>query len=109
MVTVQPITLEGYTFIATHVKLPKTNLLMVESSRGYVMCGALDVHLLREKLSDRGIIAARAVGVKTMEELIEGFVESCTQAAEDIGIVQGMPIKEALVKMAEFESKEDSI
>jgi uncharacterized protein YunC (DUF1805 family) len=103
MVTVQPITLEGYTFIATHVKLPKTNLLVVQSNLGYVMCGALDIPLLREKLSDRGIIAARAVGVKTMEELIDGIVESCTQAAEGIGIVNGMPIKEALVKMAEYE------
>lgn len=63
------------------------------------MCGALDVELLRTKLASRGILAARAVGVKTMEELLAGTVESCTQEAEARGIHEGMPIQEALIRM----------
>jgi uncharacterized protein YunC (DUF1805 family) len=96
---VTPIQIDGHTFVATEVRLPKTNLLVVHCHTGYVMCGALDVELLRTKLASRGIIAARAVGVKTMDELIDGQVESCTQAAEELGITIGMPITEALLRM----------
>jgi uncharacterized protein YunC (DUF1805 family) len=97
MVKVNAITVEGFPFTTTHVPLPKTNLLSIHNQVGYVMCGALDMSLLRDKLADRGIVAARATGVKTMEELLEGVVESCTQEAEKLGIVPQMSIKEALV------------
>ena len=54
------------------------------------MCGALDVALLNERLSDRNIVAARATGVRTIEELLEAPLESVTYTAEDLGIVAGM-------------------
>lgn len=104
MVRVEPIWVEGFPFTTTHVALPKTNLLMVSNDYGYIMCGALDVELLRTKLADRGIIAARATGVKTMQELIDGTVESCTQAAEELGIIPGMSMKDALRKIGEYAS-----
>lgn len=97
MVRVEPIWIDGYPFTTTHVALPKTNLLTISNAIGYVMCGALDVSLLRTELADRNIIAARATGVKTMDALIEGRVESCTQSAEQLGIQPGMSIKEALI------------
>jgi uncharacterized protein YunC (DUF1805 family) len=99
LVKVMPIQIDGHTFIATEVRLPKTNLLTVHCDSGYVMCGALDVELLRTKLASRGVLAARAVGVKTMEELLAGTVESCTQEAEARGIHKGMPVQEALLRM----------
>lgn len=63
------------------------------------MCGALDIDLLRTQLANRGIIAARAVGVRTIDDLLGGTVESCTQPAELLGIRSGMPIRDALVLM----------
>ncbi|WAH35728.1 YunC family protein [Alicyclobacillus dauci] len=105
MVKIEPIWIDGYAFTTTHVALPKTNLLMVSNSVGYVMCGALDVGLLRDKLASRGIIAARATGVKTMEELIQGNVESCTQEAEAIGITVGMSMTDALKRIGEAERR----
>jgi uncharacterized protein YunC (DUF1805 family) len=106
---VEPIWVENYPFTATHVALPKTNLLVVSNHIGYVMCGALDISLLREQLAHRGIIAARATGVKTMAELLEGTVESCTQTAESLGIQAGMPIQAALELLGqeEMRQKED--
>jgi uncharacterized protein YunC (DUF1805 family) len=101
MVKVEPIWLGKYQIIAIDVQLPKTNLLVLQANDGYVMCGALDIQLLRNKLAHRGILAARAVGVKTIDELLNGQVESCTQAAESIGIEPGMAIKEALILMLE--------
>ena len=63
------------------------------------MCGALDVALLNERLSERNIVAARATGVRTIEELLEAPLESVTYTAEDLGIVAGMTGREAILKM----------
>lgn len=99
MVSVEPIVIEGHTFIATSVSLPKTTLLTVSNENGYIMCGALDVALLNNRLADRQIIAGRALGVRTIEQLLESPLESITKAAEQLGIVIGMKGKEALLKM----------
>lgn len=94
-----PITIEDKQFIAITVKLPKTNLMAVTNDIGYIMCGALDVALFNEKLKDRGIVAGRAVGVRTIEQLLEAPLESVTFEAEKFGIIKGMKGKDALVKM----------
>ncbi|MGG0738347.1 YunC family protein [Niallia taxi] len=99
MVEVYPIVIEEQTFIAVSVQLPKTNLLVVKNNKGYIMCGALDVGLLNEKLKDRKVIAGRAVGVKTIEQLLEAPLESVTYEAENLGIHKGMIGKDALLKM----------
>jgi uncharacterized protein YunC (DUF1805 family) len=99
MVEVYPIVIEEQTFIAVSVQLPKTNLLVVKNDKGYIMCGALDVSLLNDKLKDRKVIAGRAVGVKTIEQLLEAPLESITYEAENLGIHEGMIGKEALLKM----------
>ncbi|CAH1200427.1 hypothetical protein PAECIP111893_01373 [Paenibacillus plantiphilus] len=86
----------GITVLGVEVKLPKTTLLAISTDRGYIMCGALDVALLNERLKDRGIVAARAVGVRTLEELMEAPMESVTGAAETLGITIGMKGTDAL-------------
>ncbi|RAK18636.1 uncharacterized protein YunC (DUF1805 family) [Anoxybacillus vitaminiphilus] len=99
MVIVTPVFIENHPFIAISVQLPKTNLLAVAGDKGYIMCGALDVGLLNEKLKSRGIIAGRAVGVRTIEQLLEAPLESVTIAAEELGITVGTKGKDALLKM----------
>ncbi|WP_110113779.1 DUF1805 domain-containing protein [Bacillus sp. CGMCC 1.16541] len=99
MVTVIPIVIEGHPFTAVTVVLPKTTLLTVSSDKGYIMCGALDVGLLNEKLKDRQIIAGRSVGVRTIEQLIDAPLESVTVEAERLGIFAGMRGRDALLKM----------
>ncbi|WP_428911142.1 YunC family protein [Niallia sp. Krafla_26] len=99
MMNLTPIVIEGHTFLSISVKLPKTNLLVVSSDKGYIMCGALDVALLNDKLKDRKIIAGRATGVKTIEQLLEAPLESVTYEAEALGIHKGMIGKVALLKM----------
>lgn len=99
MIDLSPIEINGHTFLAVSVLLPKTTLLAVSSDKGYIMCGALDVGLLNDKLKDRKIIAARAVGVRTIEQLLNAPLESVTWEAEALGIHQGMIGKDALLKM----------
>ncbi|MFX3631917.1 MAG: YunC family protein [Candidatus Pristimantibacillus sp.] len=97
MMRMVPFTLDnGVTVIGVEVLLPKTTLLTLSTDKGYIMCGALDVGLLNERLKDRGIIAGRAVGVRTLEQLMEAPLESVTTTAEALGIVVGMKGAEAL-------------
>lgn len=99
MINLSPIELDGHTFLAVTVHLPKTTLLTVSSEKGYIMCGALDVGLLNDQLKDRGIIAGRAVGVRTIDQLLHAPLESVTFAAEELGIYKGMTGKDALLRM----------
>ncbi|NEU30099.1 DUF1805 domain-containing protein [bacterium LRH843] len=99
MLEMNPIEINGETFIAVTLKLPKTNFMAVMNDVGYIMCGALDVALLNEKLKERKIIAGRAVGVRTIDQLINAPLESVTLEAENQGITVGMMGKDALLKM----------
>ncbi|RWR06965.1 DUF1805 domain-containing protein [Siminovitchia fortis] len=99
MVSIEPVIIDGHMFVASTVRLPKTTLLTVSNDRGYIMCGALDVGLLNSKLKDRGIIAGRAVGVRTIEQLLDAPLESVTLAARELGIIPGTKGREALLKM----------
>ncbi|MCI3925182.1 DUF1805 domain-containing protein [Paenibacillus sp. TRM 82003] len=99
MMRMVPMDIGGHTLVGVEVKLPKTNLIAVTTDKGYIMCGALDVALLNEKLKDRGIVAGRAVGVKTLEELVNAPLESVTLEAEKLGVTVGMKGADALLKM----------
>lgn len=99
MIEVKPISFPEGTALAISVRLPKTNLLVVTTDKGYIMCGALDVALLNERLADRQILAGRAVGVKTIEELLAAPLESVTTAARALGIEVGMSGSEAVRKL----------
>ncbi|GEN82532.1 hypothetical protein SLU01_08440 [Sporosarcina luteola] len=99
MVSLTPIIIDGHPFTAVTVRLPKTTLLTVSNDQGYIMCGALDVALLNNVLADRKIVAGRAVGVKTIDQLLKAPLESVTKEAEALGIYTGMIGEEALLKM----------
>ncbi|MED4402975.1 YunC family protein [Metabacillus fastidiosus] len=99
MVTMTPIIIEDKQFTAITIALPKTNFMAVINDKGYIMCGALDVRLLNEKLKERGIIAGRAVGVRTIEQLLEAPLESVTYGAQELGITVGTKGRDALLKM----------
>lgn len=99
MIHVEIVELEGGSAIGIEVLLPGTTLLAVRTNKGYIMCGALDVQLLNERLGHRHIIAGRAVGVKTLEQLLAAPLESVTTDAELLGIHPGMIGREALALM----------
>jgi uncharacterized protein YunC (DUF1805 family) len=100
MVKVIPLRIDEWTAIGVEVLLPRTTLLAITAGDGYIMCGALDIQLLNERLKDREIIAGRAVGVRTIEQLLAAPMESVTDAARVLGITVGMSGKEAIVIMA---------
>ncbi|RYG74486.1 DUF1805 domain-containing protein [Lentibacillus lipolyticus] len=100
MITANPLEMEGMSFTAVTVELPKTNLLVISNDIGYIMCAALDVDLFNDALADRGVIAGRARGVKTIDELLHAPLEKVTDASrESYGWEPGMTGKEALMKL----------
>src|SRR5690348_13973924 len=99
MMRMEPIQMDKGLAVGIEVKLPKTTLIVVTTDKGYIMCGALDIQLLNERLKDRQIIAARAVGVRTIEQLLEAPLESVTDGALELGIEPGMKGKDAIAKM----------
>ncbi|MEI3605491.1 DUF1805 domain-containing protein [Pseudogracilibacillus sp. SE30717A] len=100
MITINPVEIEGNIFTAIRVELPKTNLLIVSNEIGYIMCAALDVDILNEKLKERKVIAGRAVGVRTIDQLLDAPLERITDASREHGWEVGMLGKEALLKIA---------
>jgi uncharacterized protein YunC (DUF1805 family) len=99
MMSLSPIEISGHLVLAIEVNLPKTNLLVITTEKGYIMCGALDIGLLNEKLKDRGVIAGRAVGVRTIEELLDAPLESVTYGLEELGVTAGTKGRDAVLKM----------
>ena len=89
MIELKPIEFDGKQFLGIQVELPKTNFLAITTEKGYIMCGALDISLLNERLADRKIIAGRAVGVRSLNDLLEAPLESVTDQAKRMGSIVG--------------------
>lgn len=99
MIQMKRVPIDDSWVVGIEVALPKTNLIVLTTDVGYIMCGALDVGLLSDHLLDREIVAARALGVKTIDDLLHAPLESVTHTAKQYGINPGMTGYEALQKM----------
>lgn len=96
------IMIEDFEFITYEVFLPKTTLLVVTNDIGYIMCAAVDIDFFNNtpKLARRKIIAGRAEGVSTIEELLNAPMAKLTIAAKELGIKEETIGRDALVLMA---------
>lgn len=99
MVALAPVEVDGVHATAITVELPKTHLVAVTTAKGYIMCGALDVPLLNTRLAERQIVAGRAVGVRTVEDLLEAPLADVTDAARALGVAPGMKGRDAIKLM----------
>lgn len=84
-------------FWTLEVKLAKTTLIMVGNNKGFIMCGALNVSIYNtERMRERKVICANVLGVKSVEDMLDGYINDTTLEAYKIGIRQGMSVREAL-------------
>ncbi|GLO67037.1 MULTISPECIES: DUF1805 domain-containing protein [Oceanobacillus] len=102
MITIEPLEVDGIIFTAVSVELPKTTLLTISNDVGYIMCAALDVDIFNEipKLQERNVVAGRAMGVRTIDQLLHAPLEKITDASKEYGWEVGMTGKEALLKIS---------
>ncbi|WP_080875125.1 YunC family protein [Oceanobacillus timonensis] len=102
MITVEPLEVDGVIFTAVSVELPQTTLLTISNDVGYIMCAALDVDIFNEipKLKERNVIAGRAMGVRSIDQLLQAPLQKITDASKEHGWEVGMTGKEALLKIS---------
>jgi len=81
---------------AIAVKLLSKSFILLRGDKGYIMCGYLDL-AVAEKFGD---VAARIVGVSTIEEALGAKVDSLSRQAIRLGIRKDELVKEALKKIA---------
>ena len=81
---------------AISIPLLSKNLILLRGSKGYVMCGYLNLRVA-EKFKD---VAIKIVGVKNLKDALNAKVHSCTSSAKKLGIRKGQPIKEVLKLLA---------
>lgn len=74
------------------ISLQSKNLILLKGSRGYVMCGYLNLKAA-ERFKD---VAIKITGVSTIKEALKASVHSLSRPARKLGIYKGQPVKEAL-------------
>ncbi|MCX5707165.1 MAG: DUF1805 domain-containing protein [Candidatus Omnitrophica bacterium] len=74
------------------INLLSKNFILLRGSKGYVMCGYLNLSVAR-KFND---VAVKIIGVSTIKEALKAKVHSLSPAARKLGLYKGQPIKEAV-------------
>lgn len=81
---------------AVLLPLAGKNLIVIRGSRGYIMCGYLNMRAA-EKFKD---VAVKITGVSTIDDALGTSVASCTSAARRLGIRKNQSIREVLALIA---------
>jgi len=82
--------------LAIDLKLLDKHLIVLRGSKGYVMCGYLNL-----KAADKfGDCAVKITGVCSVQESLRARVHSCSRQARKMGICKGRLIKDILAKIA---------
>jgi uncharacterized protein YunC (DUF1805 family) len=90
------ITVDGKNYQAFEGEMaPGTNMVFIKGGKGFVMCGYLNIETA-EKLQNAAAIAA---GVKTVDDMLNAVIVKSTTYARTLGILAGMPVREALAKL----------
>jgi uncharacterized protein YunC (DUF1805 family) len=81
---------------AFRTKLLAKDLILLKGSKGFIMCGYLNLSAAQRS----GDIAAKITGVRTIEEALKTNIHSCTAQAKKAGLRAGQPVKDALKLLA---------
>ena len=81
------------------INLKNTTLLLLEGYNGFFMCGALDPSVYK----DREVICGRAMGVKTIEQLLNAKIYQLSNYAIKKEITTDMTVYEAFKKLSNKE------
>lgn len=72
--------------------LQSKSLVVLRGSRGYVMCGYLNLKAA-DKFKD---VAIKITGASSINDALNATAYSCSACAKKIGITKGIPIKDIL-------------
>lgn len=69
--------------------------VLIKAPKGFITCANFDVQSMEEK----GVTAATVAGINSVETAMETTVVHTTAQARELGITEGMPVREALEKL----------
>ena len=78
------------------IGLQAKSFVLLRGSKGYVMCGYLDLRTA-EKFQDA---AVKITGVASVKDALNASVHSCTSAARKLGVRKGQPVRDILSLIA---------
>lgn len=90
MIEVDEVELAGKQFKYVRVDMNKAPLVLLKGSKGYVMCGYLNLEAA-EKLGDA---AVRVTGVNDLATVLESSAAGITEQARKLGISEGQKVKD---------------
>lgn len=96
MIRTQKIRVGRKSVEALEIKLSAKKLILLKGSRGFVMCGYLDLSVA-EKFGDA---AVRITGVSTIAEALRASVRSCTSSARKLGVRRNLLVRDILPLIA---------
>jgi uncharacterized protein YunC (DUF1805 family) len=70
-------------------------VVLIKAEKGFIVCSNFNMKALEEK----GVVAARVAGINSIETALETNIVEITSKAKEIGLKEGMPVKEALEKL----------
>lgn len=87
---------DGKSFMGTHIKTGRGDLLLIQGERGFLGCSYFSV-----AAADRvGDAIALVTGVSNLTEMLDAEVVDASAAAKGLGIDAGMSGREALARLA---------
>ena len=94
MFEIEKIDIGGKTFHAMKSTLPESAppLLLIKGSKGYVMCGYLNI----EAAEKFGSAAAIVSGVKTFDDVLNAPIKAATTKAKQFGLEPGKVVKDVI-------------
>ena len=95
LVELELLDIDGRVAVGLKVNLGNAPLLIIKGSKGYMMCGYLNIDVA-ERLGD---IAVVVTGVKEFKDMLDSEVKYVTSKARELGIREGMKGIQALKKL----------
>ena len=76
----------GLNLTTLEIEMKGTTLLIIEGYNAFFMCGALDVDVYNSpKMLERKVICGKAVGVRTIDELLHAPIVKLCDYAKSLG------------------------
>lgn len=91
------IIVKGIKYEGIEIPLPKTTLLIIKGSKGFIMCGALNVEVYNSpQMLERNVLCASVRGVKSFDDMLNANIYDLTKGLKALGAYKGMRVDEAL-------------
>ena len=92
----EKVVVEGKPFDFFFIGLPQAPLLLVCGTKGFIMCGYLDISAAEKK----NVCAAQVKGVGSLQDILRAQITAVTTCAQALGINVAMKAQDALVLLA---------